>query len=727
MSDRLCSRTLVFLAMVLVACGDSASGVLPGGDGGLPGPLDGGFQDGGAPDGGSEGRVLAYTGSSPVLVYYGDSVDLGFTLRTTTNAPVSGAPIDFVLSGTGGTLASSRVLTDATGGAVARFTAGNADGEATLTASAERAASVSVQIRVRVYPTGSIRVGVSSQTRIPVGRADLSLYVAAPGAVPTCAALSSAGPLPATPYTSSLSTVPGSHQFDNLATASAVVAFVAGYNATGTLIARGCVEGAVVAARQVTSVNVVLSQLPSVLAGEYDVLQAVDLGEALPQPYDDYLDIVTRSLAYPAQVVTYYILRQIDANLGTTFLTVPGTSRTATLDEVFASPASYTTWSLVSAGLDSFLASHLGPRYGDVKSVAGSIRGLVTAFEVGNHFKLTQPGQGPANACEIDESWRAMVYTWWFGCAQGDTGCARRGLKLANTRYAPIHVSYKATISHAPLAGASPVTERFKVEPEQHDVPLSYGAVILIALEYLVYPRLGCSDCVSLGDFLGSLVNCSAVGSWLANSLPGLVDAQTATQLCTLGVQMAGTAVEDEVIALTVGGTGPHLSSVERAGIGGGGEFYLVDANQDLRTELVRDLKMYVQWRDPNNVPLTLDITAPIVGHGREAATHCQTDNDCAAAKSCQLLPSYLEIRELETTCKPAVGTTAGRQSCTQDTQCRSGLCLRAGAGTSGTCFAACTASIQCAGGICDPNRVTMSLEGVRPGLGSAPGSGCNP
>jgi hypothetical protein len=670
--------------------------------------------------------VLSYGGSSPVTVYYGDSVDLGFTLKTSANAPVPSAPIDFALSGTVGTLAASRVLTDNAGGATARFTAGSADGEATITASAERAASVSVIIRVRVYPTGSIRVAVSSGTRIPVGRADISLYVAAPGIVPTCAALSAAGTLPATPYTWGLSAVPGSHQFDNLATASNVVAFVTGFNGTGTLIARGCVEGASVAARQTTSVNVVLSQLPSVLAGDYDVLQAVDLGNALPQPYDDYLDIVTRTLAYPAQVVVYYILQQIDANLGTMFLTVPGTTRTATLDEVFANPASYATWSLVSAGLDTFLAARIGQRYSDVKSVAGSIRGLVTAFEVGNHFQLASQSGGPANSYEIEESWRAMVYTWGFGCAQGDTGCARHGLQLANTRYAPINVDYKALTTHEPLAGNPPVTERFKVEPEQHDVPLSYGAVILIALEYLVYPRLGCSNCQSLGDFLGSLVNCSAVGTWIANNF-GVVDAQTATQLCTLGVQMAGTAVEDQVIALTVGGTGPHLSSVERAGIGGGGEFYLIDANQDLKTELVKDLKMYVQWHDPNDVPLTLDITAPITGHGREAATHCQTDGDCSSAKSCQLLPSYLEIRELETTCKPVVGTTAGRQSCTQNTQCRSGLCIGAGAGVSGSCFAACTASAQCGGGICDPNRATMSLESVRAGLGSAPGSGCNP
>ena len=82
-------------------------------------------------------------------------------------------------------------------------------------------------------------------------------------------------------------------------------------------------------------------------------------------------------------------------------------------------------------------------------------------------------------------------------------------------------------------------------------------------------------------------------------------------------------------------------------------------------------------------------------------------------------MPSYLEVRAVETTCLPTVGDAAGGQSCAHDGDCRSGLCA------AGACFMACHDSTQCGSGTCDPHGVSMSLDTVRAGLGSASGPGC--
>ena len=135
----------------------------------------------------------------------------------------------------------------------------------------------------------------------------------------------------------------------------------------------------------------------------------------------------------------------------------------------------------------------------------------------------------------------------------------------------------------------------------------------------------------------------------------------------------------------------------------------------------MRDAQLYVQWVNPSNAGQTQDLTAPITGHGRQTASGCASDAACGAAQSCQLIPHYLEVRALETTCQRAVGAVAGQAVCSADSQCRSGLCI------SGTCFAACTGASECGGRVCDPNRANVSLEPVRTGLGSAKGRGCMP
>jgi hypothetical protein len=526
-----------------------------------------------------------------------------------------------------------------------------------------------------------------------------------------------------------LPALPGSQLFSGLATGSGVTVFAKGKNATGDVVAQGCVEGVTVAGGETTGVTVVLGQLPPVLTGDYDALLRLNLLGAVPQPYEGYVSLATLVLSNPAGVATYYLLAQVDDLLGTHFVdwTPPGETaqRRATLEEVASNPGSFGVWAALSAALDQELAAQLGQTYTDVKTIGGDVRSLVTEFEVGSHFTMTPAAQ--ADTYRVREAWRALVFTWRQGCAAGDLGCARRAFSLDGTRYAPVNVEYNASVAHEPLGGVSPVTERYRVSADPHTVPFSYGAVVLIALNDLVFPRI-CAGCHSLGDVLASLVNCPSLGAWIAqqvNDLLGvnLVDAAEAAGFCADALAGLATFVEDVVLNLTVGN--PPVLGAKGPGLGGGGQFYLVDQDRDLKTELLRDLTMTVGWVDPTDPARSQDLTAPITGYGREAATGCASDAACTAARSCQPIASYLEVRGLEMTCRRAVGAAAGNAACAQDADCRSGICVRAAGAASGRCYAACASSAHCGGVICEPERVRVSLEAVRAGLGSAPAAGC--
>lgn len=746
--------TVCLCAFALASCGDDTGGgnLFDGGgvtaDGGEPndgGSTDGGRSDGGRTDGGGndagvsdagvpENRVLTFNNSQPVTVNFGDTADLGFTLRSQSGVIVPGATVSFRLStSSAGVLAVDRINTDNAGVATARFTAGTANAMLTLTASSDRAQDVTINLEVRPKATGNLNVSVISNARIAVPRAELFVYAVQPGTPAlTCAALAAASPLPATSLTGTVSPVPGSQAFQNVMTGSQVTVFARGLNAGGDGIATGCAEGAIIAGGVTTNVSVALAQGPSVLAGDYDALVRVNLGNALPAPYDGYVNLVTLVFSNPAGAATYYALRQVDTSLGTTLTrwTPPGGSgpRQATLEEVVANPGTFAVWSTVTAALDTQLTSVLGQVYTDVKTIGGDVRALITQFEVGSRLRLT--GTTNANQYTINESWRSLVFTWRFRCPAGDTGCARRPLQLANTRYAPINVNYNAAVAYEPFAGTPGVPERFKVTTDAHNVPFSYGALVLIALSELVYPSIpGCTSCRSIGDVLTTIINCANLGTTIANALNGalgvqLVSASQATGFCTNALTALGMRIEDSALSLTVGGTNPTLGTKQQ-GLGGGGTFYLEDRNQDLKTELLRDLTMYLQWVDPMNAAMTQDITAPITGYGREAATDCASDAACGATQSCQAIPHYLEVRAVETTCRKAVGTVAGRAACTMDAECRSGVCVRAMGASSGQCLATCRVAGECGGAACVAERTTLNLEPVRAGLGVAPVMGC--
>jgi hypothetical protein len=187
----------------------------------------------------------------------------------------------------------------------------------------------------------------------------------------------------------------------------------------------------------------------------------------------------------------------------------PGTPRVATLEEVYANPQriQHLELSLSRAGTQSS-ARRLGPRpYTDVKTIGGDIRTLVSAFEVGTHLQLT-PGTQP-NVYHVHESWRAVGLHLAVRVRPPGTWAAREGrFHLQNTNYAPVKRGSMMLIPATLLWGA-PARRRsgMRSGPTRTNVPVSYGAVILIALSELVFPAIpGCGSCHSLADVFVTVV-----------------------------------------------------------------------------------------------------------------------------------------------------------------------------------------------------------------------------
>jgi hypothetical protein len=250
---------------------------------------------------------------------------------------------------------------------------------------------------------------------------------------------------------------------------------------------------------------------------------------------------------------------------------------------------------------------------------------------------------------------------------------------------------------------------------------LRYGAIIMIAMNELVFPSI-CEDCNSFEDVLLWLVPCDSLADAVEGAI-GLPGALT-EGLCGTALSFGAQYVEGMVLDLELAGN-PEVVGKEEAGVTGGGMFYLVDTNMDLTTEDVTEFEMHVQWNDPNDPVLSQDILLPITGEGRAAASGCTHDAICDAGETCQPVAHYLKIAELEMDCRIAVGAATAGASCTQDVQCGSGLCVGATQNTAGACFAACEETSQCGAGTCVSDGVLVNLDDVMNGLGDVATNAC--
>lgn len=727
-------------AMGCAGCDEDPAGQNDAGGGGgtLPvGGTDGGTT--GGTDGGTvveERYTLSFVGASPVTVYFGDSVDLAFRLTdATTGQPVSGQNVAFSLNGVGGTLDWPQRTTDAAGVAMVPFNAGTMVANPIVTATTDDAADVRVSLQIVQNPTGQLVISVADSTRVGLARADALVFTAAPGqAAVTCESLEMATTLPTAAFSADFDMGTGTRTFNGLDHGQKVTVLASGYSARGDLIASGCNDGAgmdwTVQGGATLTVPVALAQLPTTVTGEYEALLKMELVSALPDPYETYVRTVTDLLTDPAGYATYLVLRGYDG--ANDPMTVPdGDSwtsyrmapcgdpvyRWATFDEISSlSDDCGITYNLFNIGrnaMSGVVDNVTNGALTEVQNIGANIEGLTEEFEIGATYTIT-PLNPELGGYTVNEEWNRFVFKWNIGCDHpGDLKCVRRAVTPPADMMPPfraVQTTYGATIQHAiPTGDAYPIDERFVVTPEDgYAMELAYGSILILAMNQLVFPSLpGGLAGNSLHEVLNNLVDCQSLGGSIGSSL------------CTAGLAAADAYVTNELDGLTIGGGDDNVViGKDESGVTGGGTFSLIDADGDLKTELVREVDLYVQYTDPDNPGASQDIFAPITGHGRLAADACAQDTDCEAGFACVPVAHVLETAAIEMDCRPIRGMALGGGDCMADTDCRSGHCLGATPTAAGTCYQACDADAQCgAGNVCatdaDAGAFEYNVEGV--------------
>lgn len=664
-------------------------------------------------DGDKEPRVLTHVGDDPLVLYRGESAMVQFTWKTESGLPVAGDTIELSLDGTVVNLSADTLTTDAGGGAAVRVNAGSADGTATLTAHAVdidgSVDEVRVTLRVQEDPAGALVVTVRSEARIPVTNADARVLVGANP--PSCAQLA-LSPEPNAQAAAHYNTVPSSQTFAGLTTGHKATVIADGRTAAGNKVARGCVDVGVIAGGLDMPITVVLTQGDSVVEGDYDVLMHVALGDALPSPYDQTIDMITALLANPAGYAIYVVLREVDSSMGTSFVTTNGTvHRFRDLEQ---SPGSFPTWNLATNALDGMLADQLGDTYVDVTNVGAGVRDVVSDFEVGTRLTLEETDAG----LSIDERWRDIVLYWPLPCDDGDLACARRPLTLDDLELAPVTTTYTGDFAHAPVPGDS---ERYLVSTDPHGLNVRYGAFLLAILEQVVFPSLPeevAGD--SFGDVLSNMVGCTNIGQSFSSE--PLVQVLVAG-VCEAALDYAAQEVEDRLLELQVDAVNPELGE---EGLAAGGSFVLVDHDLDLTTERVGAYVYNVAWNNPADPGATADIAAPITGDGLRLRTPCVDDAACGAGSACVARGSYLKVAAVELGCEKARGVKLGGESCVGDADCASALCAPVGVNNALVCYEACNANADCAAGLfCGASGGALDLDDVLAGLGDVEAPGC--
>jgi hypothetical protein len=658
---------------------------------------------------------LTWAETSPVELHFGEVRPLHAMLVDDRGQPVSNVPVAFEVSDPAVALGSLEVMTDATGTAEVDLLAGALAVDVVITANAPFASPAELNVQVLPPPIISLEVHTSTTARIPLPHSELFVFTFAPDASVSCATLP--GDVSAEQQ-ATLGQLPTLSIFQVGNDAKKVVVLAAGYGPTGDLVATGCGETVTHTADTSIEPNVVeveIHQLPSVLEGEYDVLMSMALGGLLPEPYESTVDLITGVLADPAGYAVYRALRNMDEDSGTSFVhwDLGMGDELASFDDVRDNPATFPTWSLARDLFADELEQSLGPTYTDITTVGGDLRDIVTDFEIGARLSVAADDEADPfdNALVVDELWNDLVFEWSRGCAEGDLACIRRPIALENTQYAPVTTSYGATWAHDP---SGVTTERFNVTADPHRLALRYGAILLIALDELLYPALGAD---SLSGFLINLVDCTAVGQAIADALGGPPFLYTG--FCTTGMTLAANQIEEELLALEVGEGDPELDIYDEEGAVGDAWFWLTDADRDLFTEEVPMLEVDVRWVDPDNPDVSEEVAAPITGAGRLAATGCTRDLDCGSNETCQPVPHYLLVAEVELDCRRAVGALLGEADCSSDEQCASGLC------NAGHCYAACADDGACGEGSCSLFGATLDLDGTMTGLGQVPAPSC--
>ncbi len=250
------------IAAALLLLGGAAFGCTLGAE--LPAPVPPPVADAGT-DASASARALAVVpDAAPRTVLFGESLAFAVRYTEADGRPVSGAEVAFAMVGVAhdATLAETSARTGADGVARGTLRAGRTRAAFRVRASASRAAAAGFDVAIGDAGFGALRAEVRYAGARALATRTVSLY-----ADVTCAeADAGATPDREQPLVEFDDTV----RFVALPAGPAYAVVARGEGADGALLARGCVDGAVVANGAEVATLVTLDDVPARVEGVYD-------------------------------------------------------------------------------------------------------------------------------------------------------------------------------------------------------------------------------------------------------------------------------------------------------------------------------------------------------------------------------------------------------------------------------------------------------------------------
>ncbi len=263
-------------------------------------------------------------------------------------------------------------------------------------------------------------------------------------------------------------------------------------NASGSVIAFGCVDNVSVTGGEVERVDVDLADLRLEFKGTYTVVHRFDLTDMLANTEDS-------TLATIAQVMG--VLRVVGDGEG---------DRGQALVELFCEVAnvSQATCDLLDGFgarlIDDVIERVVPANVLRVFTILSDVLGIFTDLTVVGEMQLDSNFDGliPNN----DNRWQKFRWTWRDGCPAGEACTREFALGDLNVNDRPIFGSFDATV------------EGGQMTINAHSISFRYGLIILEMAQNWVLPRVmnpPSNERVTVAEMLGAILPCAAINEGL--------------------------------------------------------------------------------------------------------------------------------------------------------------------------------------------------------------------
>jgi hypothetical protein len=626
--------------------------------------------------------------------------------RPATNHPVSWS---IPVGASGSLLGQFVTQADSAGKVVNTLMAGqqrtNFQVQVSAPSGVENTVAQMIDVRVDGEYGGSLRVSFEYSSLVPLAGVDTRLH----RGLIDCDTLDYNAAIPIEAQDEG-SNVSQSVTFGDLTEGEHYSVTVFGMGPAGNAIARGCAVSPAIVGNSVVNIKVTLESDPVTKTGTYEFGTQLRLQEALPEPVENAIAIMEDVFINPIETLLVVALQEM------------GYSVDASTIDAFILGAE-ALYALLNGGevisFDDLFLENMPPEVLDIMTIGGDVTHLLTHLQVGGQMTIDELDANGGMAGHWE--WTDFLWQWRHkqGCDFSNTCCGRTEFSGEDMGLAPIGSNITGTITEAgtlahggnmnapdaaPRADANANRYEYDFAIDNHALDVQYGALIGFAVNQFVLPAmtgenvLDCAiessfGCNGAGEFscgspnsstsaaVGDECGCAKAGAWLGNALGS--SSTTAGQIaCDFAIGTVKTLIEAELAKLSYSGTDDYNLQMSAEGV-------LADADKDLHTDLIDA----VTTGTITASSFVESFSGEMVGDIERTA--CVSNSGCGDTETCQVKFNPLNDCSGRLVCLNQVGDRGADRTCTQGSQCATGVCLEGG-----RCFEACSEDSQCSGNL---------------------------